>query len=441
MTAQARSNFLHFLANSLVAFFVFTIPNNLFIKWVTPEAYVRGLLIDYLIPKVYLSDIVIFFMLLLLISQINFKKIINSLNFKTALHSPKIAPITFVLLFSGIQILFSNTPIATAWFLIQIVLAALVVLFMMQFEPYIAKKTILYSLSFTILFQSLLGWYQYLEERSLFGFWFFGEPNLTQYSGIAKTSFGTIERVLAYGTTAHPNVLAGTLTLLWYCYFLLSKKNHWSIGILGFVVISIIFLTESMTGGLLFVGIISSIIWRKQLEKVLTKHAKKLIAFFILCLCVGIPLVLQFSERILIVDESFSRRIALNDIALDLFMKKPLTGSGLNSFTASFEQVEKIDEVVRFVQPAHNVAYLLLAETGILGVLLLLFLYSISTIKDRSIILFLMVLLLPVLALDHYLITLHTGRLSIALIVGVLLLLRKNELTNRPISHPKVEKD
>ena len=44
---------------------VFLIPTNLSYHWISKEAYVRGLLVDYLIPKLYLSDIPVLMLLLL----------------------------------------------------------------------------------------------------------------------------------------------------------------------------------------------------------------------------------------------------------------------------------------------------------------------------------------------------------------------------------------
>ena len=57
MIAVKNKNLLYQFLFGLI---IFLIPSNLFFKVLESSAYVNGLLIDYLIPKLYLSDLVIF---------------------------------------------------------------------------------------------------------------------------------------------------------------------------------------------------------------------------------------------------------------------------------------------------------------------------------------------------------------------------------------------
>ena len=62
-----------------------------------------------------------------------------------------------------------------------------------------------------LIFQSILAIGQWFNQGSLLGYWFLGETTLTYTANIAKTSVWPFEglRILPYGTTPHPNVLAG----------------------------------------------------------------------------------------------------------------------------------------------------------------------------------------------------------------------------------------
>jgi O-antigen ligase len=114
--------------------------------------------------------------------------------------------------------------------------------------------------------------------------------------------------------------------------------------------------------------------------------------------------------------ESLFRRNFLNSQAFAISQEQPIAGVGLGLFTTTLKTPSAhFGELVRFVQPAHNVPLLLLAETGIVG-LLLVFL----TIKkyfwpiDAP----WLVLLSVLLSLDHYLVTQWAGGVLLALILA-----------------------
>jgi hypothetical protein len=92
---------------------------------------------------------------------------------------------------------------------------------------------------------------------------------------------------------------------------------------------------------------------------------------------------------------------------------QPLVGVGLNQFTSRVEQYTQIREVVRFVQPVHHLGLLWLAETGLLGLMFLL--WVLLEIKNKKLILPILILL-PIAVLDHYLLTQNQG-----LLLGVVL--------------------
>lgn len=60
----------------------------------------------------------------------------------------------------------------------------------------------------------------------------------------------------------------------------------------------------------------------------------------------------------------FTRRDVLNQGAVRMFAQHPLLGIGLNCFTQQIENYVSSSEVVRFIQPAHNVALRCLGGTA-----------------------------------------------------------------------------
>src|SRR5258708_11793391 len=107
-----RHNWLNQLFVWLTALLILFIPSNLFLKFAVPSAYVNGLLVDYLLPKFYLSDIVIFVIFGLWLFQF-FAKKKSSVQIK---YSKSIIFLTaLVVLFIGRQ--FSSfKPLAAFWF-------------------------------------------------------------------------------------------------------------------------------------------------------------------------------------------------------------------------------------------------------------------------------------------------------------------------------------
>ncbi len=86
----------------------------------------------------------------------------------------------------------------------------------------------------------------------------------------------------------------------------------------------------------------------------------------------------------------------------------PLTGVGLLSFTRQLESIAPSTEIVRFIQPVHTVLLLWLAETGVIGAVAVLFLlWALGRHTNRLPVLWLA--LLPIMALDHYFLTIQTG--------------------------------
>src|SRR5579859_6736082 len=96
----------------LLATTIFLIPSNLFLKFGVNTSYVHGLLVDYLLPKLYASDLPILLLLVLWAKEIWQKKKWPKL--KKPSVETVILVCCIVLLF-GRQF-FTAKPIAAIWF-------------------------------------------------------------------------------------------------------------------------------------------------------------------------------------------------------------------------------------------------------------------------------------------------------------------------------------
>jgi O-antigen ligase len=405
--------------NRLYRFFlsalIFLIPSNLFLKFYEKTAFSHGILIDYLIPKLYLTDFVLLAIFLLWGFEVFRKKWLSfKFNFSaldwTAL---------FLIVILGIRQFFTAYPLASIWFYFKLVEFLLLTYFLRSHQSIIRNsKLIIASVVAVLLFQSTLAIYQFHSQHSLIGYLFLGEPVLTSYAGIAKSSFNGAEKILPYGTTGHPNILGGVLSIyiVILIKFLITKKQLFSrmgINILILILAGYaLYLTQSISAWLsLALGLLLLFIPNSQIISRISRIII-IITIFIAPLLINL-LATQYPSS-----PSLTRRAFLNQTAVAMFIHQPLLGVGLNNFTPEIENYGDSSEAIRFLQPVHHVGLLWLAETGLLG-LLVVFIYW-RQIKPTRLFYNLFVIVVPIIVLDHYLLTTQTGILTLILFVFLL---------------------
>lgn len=419
----------------LLCAWIFVAPTNLFWKILPNFGFVGGLQIDYLIPKLYLSDVVG----LMMIAVWFFAKMHNRFFQKNAEKQTDskyvvvklLFILCYVLLF--VRQLFTRYPIAAVWFFLSVSMHLATVLIAFEWLKKNGnefwKKILVSAVAFTVLFQSAIGIYQFVNQKQLIGFRFLGEPTLTRDIGLSKGNFAKVDslvgtklglRVLPYGTTAHPNVLAGFLVIGMLGIMLQGFSRKMKLGERAILFSALIIgtgtllLTNSVSAGLtFFIG--TTLI---TFEAVLKKFTHTLsfpriyILDFFIAVCIAIPVGVHFLNTSSgSTSTSLSRRDFLNQGAVNLISLKPLIGTGMNQFTvevALSSQNQK--ETVPFIQPAHHTPLLFLAENGLLG-LLTLILFGIVVAEAHSLrSLKYFVVLLPIMTLDHYLYSLTPGQ-------------------------------
>jgi len=447
---------------------LFLLPTNLAKHFPLPSSYVSGILVDYLIPTLYLTDILIISLLVLwLIDKFSSHQQLTLWPSRQLLKSPLI--IFLLLLLPSVIFSTSLIPAAYKW-LKFLELTLLVSWIKDNLDLKTHLTTITNWLSASVICQSLLALAQWLKQSSLFGYWFFGEqPYTSATPGIDKiTWFSGALKIPPLGTLPHPNVLAGFLvaSLPLILYQLIKARQPKSI-FLYFTSILLatltLFLTFSLSAwlALLLITLPAIILTQtsssllssrhQQLslvknlprfdhwQKIISTHENpqtgiqlhdrglrsppvKLALIYLLSLIIILSLATKLS--FLAPESSFTRRSQLANIAKDIFKYRPLTGVGLNSFTPVMEQYGYVTATTRFLQPVHNIYLLVLAETGLLGLLGFLYLTISAIIKAFKNHRF--NLLIPFLSLlfiglfDHYPLTIHQTSLLFFLLLAFL---------------------
>src|SRR5689334_2459990 len=83
----------------ILAGILFLVPSNLFFKFWTESAYVHGLLVDYLIPKLYASDLLIIAFCVVAVMQKNVRmKLLRA--FQKIIGGEKVSSVFLILCFT-----------------------------------------------------------------------------------------------------------------------------------------------------------------------------------------------------------------------------------------------------------------------------------------------------------------------------------------------------
>ena len=390
-------NWLEKFKKYLLIAVIVAIPSNLFFKLGLESAYLNGLLVDYLIPKIYLLDcfLLLFFIVELVSYLINKKRKKIKLKFKK---------IDLVILSLLLVFLLRNLE---QILVIYRLLSAFLFLIILKKDKSL-KEEIPKAVLISLTVQSFFAYFQFKKQDSLAPYYFFGESDLHHFAGISHGSFVDQEKILPYGTTAHPNILAGLVLIFTIFITQLGPLKKDQRILLFFNCLIIILLTQSLaalaTLLLFFAYLISSedrknkFNWQKNILFIIA------LLFFILS-----PQLLEALNWDIL---SMQRRITLNKAAAKIFTARPIFGVGFNQFTKYLESFSQNREVVKFIQPVHHFGLLILSEGG----LLLASIFTLIGLKYREKINWQKLsTLAPIAALDHYLITQSSGLFALVL--------------------------
>ncbi len=280
------------------------------------------------------------------------------------------------------------------------------------------------------LAQSAVAVGQYIRQADL-GLRFLGETLLApQMQGVASFYLENGEKIMrAYGTTPHPNVLAGYLFLSLVALFWLFWRTGKRILVAAVypVILFGFLLTFSRT--IIAVWLAAIVVWaflalfvparaglpthagrRDSSRAVIRMLAVTTAVFSALFVFMFWP---QVKSRILIstADEAFSQRIYYSSQALRSGGGLNWSGVGLGGFT-DWLRKHQPNLSSGLYQPVHNIYLLIYAETGILGIAAFILFLILLLLRCRNIpVLILTFSVLAIGLFDHFLWTLQQGRI------------------------------
>ena len=453
-----------------VAFLVsFWLQTRINLRQWWPEFFSTPLTSDYLIPFIYLSDILL--ILLLVTASIHYRQAIttqvqawtsrnwvSSHGLKELALNPKSWLILFLII-TGVILLINNTQWWGwyGWFRLAQGITFAIYLGHRLKQPGNAPRY-LAILLIGLLLQSTLMLAQWVTQRSL-GLQWLGEWHYTIYTpGIAKIIHNGQEHLRAYGTFAHPNIAAGVLVLglvmltwifvyqlkvgqsnkqlLWQphssmvIYKILNFKAAW-LTVIAVLSIAMIVAFSRTAWLVAMVGLIAVAIQlpRKHLHRVPIKVWWGIVVgIMVTSLLLG-PLVITRFQSLDSTDRlSVERRVQLNEVAINQIEQKPWFGVTINNFIPQLTEYGPLYGVGIWREPVHNLWLLIATEAGMVGLFVWLASYTLivhqlsqKTLKSSSIAGMLIIVWICIILLsmvDHYWWTSQQGRLLWWLITG-----------------------
>ena len=353
----------------------------------------------------------------------------------------------FFLLFLAIGILLSKNPLAGVYGFIKL-LEYLFFFFYIVFK--VKNFTILIQLlSLGIIFEGLLAILQYINHGSIGSLlYFFGERSFnSQTPGIANASLNGEMFLRPYGTFPHPNVLAGYLVIAMTITISNLKaqiSKIWKIISIFSIAVGTIslILTMSRVAIILWLIILSWYLFKKSRN--FLNRVKFPIGLFVVLVFIGSIFLSPLRFRFLEInpnDQAFAVRKDLIISSVLMFKNNFFFGVGINNFLVNLPSFQKpnIPSLYEYLQPVHNVYFLILAQTGLVGFIYFLY-FIVKTIKQTlknkfPISNFQFQILAVVLILgffDHYFLTLQQGQLLLSLIIAYCW---TSSLSSRPLKY------
>ncbi len=402
---------------------VFLLPIQLGRHFWPESSFLLGLKIDYLSPTLFLTDVLIFLILVLWFLQKirTFKK-----PYLVNLDSSSLSKLFLILslfIFLVVSSLLARNQAAAFYKLLKMV--EFILLGFYIFKNKISFINIRLPLSLSVIYSSLIAVFQFVKQGSLNGlFWFLGERTFNiSTPGIARAILNGQLILRPYGTFSHPNALAGFLLVALILIIpYLKGALRWLTLILGTTTIIISFSRSAWLIGLLLCLLLILFIKSKKLK----------ITFFITSIFLLIAFF--FFASSFSTNEALFQRIQLIQASVLMFKNFPFSGVGLNNFIVYLPDFWPLTGFTYFFQPVHNIYLLVLAELGFLGLVLFLwflflcfkkflkiFLLNKGELNNLSWFFFLSFLVILLLGFfDHYWLTLQQNQLLLTLVLGLI---------------------
>jgi hypothetical protein len=401
---------------------LFLLPLNLGKHFELAGSYVWGLLVDYLVPTLYLQDVLIVLILLFWFKEKGFPSRETLFKF----FNRREIQLLFMFIFASTFSVISSVNETAAFFIyLRYLLYFLLFVYVSYEVSFVNEIPIIQKvLALGLVPLSLLAFLQFIKQGSFFNnYLFFGEQPYGFYTwGILKEPFLGRFIVPAYGLFRHPNVFGGYLALI--LVWLLPRIKSSKVKVVAFVLGTLaLFLTFSVTAiatfeaGLGLYFLMKKAVWPSFLVRV---RVGTLFFLAILSLSLAVPLLFNKSGN-----PSIYRRYDLYYSSWQIFNLNPLFGVGPGGSLVLVDKYFPLNSKdLRFTQPVHNIFMLILSEQGIfaLAFIFMLLLMAVQKTFSSGDSFILGITLLQICFLgsfDHYLWTIHQTQILFWLVCGM----------------------
>ena len=309
------------------------------------------------------------------------------------------------------------------------------------------KYLILQTITISGTIQAIIGILQFIFQKSI-GLHVVGEPIIGNYIGIAKIIVDNHAFIRPYGLTTHPNQLSailivsyGTLLAMWEQF--VKRYIYWGYTCL-FILIFSILLTFSRAALLTFIVFNLIVLITFKIKAYFSQKNSfadlfHVVSIFFVVSCVILsPFLLS---RATITDSATISRLNYDFIGIKQFITHPIIGVGPGQSIFNVQSyftkenmgfTQNTDVPVWNIQPAHNFFILVACETGLIGLILIiwLFIYLLIKLYNQikvsigengyiSVIFFaLFIAILILMQFDHYFYTLQQTQLLLWVVIG-----------------------
>ncbi len=370
--------------------FVFLLPWQT--RWIMRERIIGGQVFEYSRISLYGFDVVLIVLLVLAIFSKHKQKTDELLVLKAQRQIPNIKRQTLfiVLLFviyCALTVFWSKEKVVSLYWGIRMLLGwGLFWLASQKINFSKVRLAVIMVISGAI--QGLLAIWQFTQQSVWQSKWLGMAGQSARDLGTSVVEFGIERWLRAYGSLPHPNILGAWLVLSFVALiYLITKIKHkyhklFLIFSASFISLGILF-TYSRAAWLGFIGAyFAGAVWllKSKQAKWLKNFAAGLLIYLVALLAVFSsatwPLIktrLNIGPPDRLELKSNTERIASWQQAVVLWQKHRWWGVGIGDYTLA-RQTEQPDLKSWEIQPAHNIPLLILAELGIVGLVLFMFL-------------------------------------------------------------------
>jgi O-antigen ligase len=404
-------------------------------RWIYQEAYFKNEVFEYGRLSLYGTEIILIAVLCLgLFSHIskrrgNQQQFIN--DFKAELKSFWL-PVFLLAVWSAMAISWSPDK-QLAWY-VWLKLAEGIGLFWLinKFPISNFKFQISNILIASGLIQAILGIYQFLTQSTFAFKWLGLALNKTEGLGTSVVEFGDERWLRAYGSLPHPNIFGGFLAVclilvilnLWRLnrqladqesvakkYYYLNLFYWLSLILIGFGLIISFSRSAWLGSGLVFIFLFLWPFFKKaRVERIVNLKVATAFIMLAVMFLVSFPselITTRFKGQTRLERLSLIERQASLEQSQEILRTNWYKGVGPGNYLIKLQQFQPDLHWWQF-QPVHNIYLIVLAELGIVG-LVLFVLIIIFILRKRSEYWPLLFVLLLIALFDHYLWTLYFG--------------------------------